>query len=112
MLDRISGPHFTFIDPRYHNNSKEIVKRARTLVALFEKEGIDRSKIVITISSTEAGVWATRILSTIDGIQVNLILVSDFVHATICAEAGAAYLTFNLSSVSAARLFLTMPPRN
>jgi transaldolase len=109
ILDRISGPHFTFIDPRYHANTNAMIKRARSLVALFEKSGIDRSRVVISIPSTESGVQATRVLSVTDHFNVNLTLISDLSHATICAEAGAAYLTFNFVAVSATHFQLFLP---
>ena len=100
MLDLTPGPYFAFVDPRYHLNSKQLIQRTRDLVGHFENNGIDRNRIVISIPSTEAGVRATWTLWNTDKINVNLTLVGGLAHATICAEAGAAYLSFDLASVS------------
>jgi hypothetical protein len=52
MLDRVEGPHLTFVDPRRHNNRPGMIHNARRLVSLFEGKGIDRSQIVVSVSRT------------------------------------------------------------
>lgn len=99
-MEQVPGPHFTFIDTRYHFNPNAIISRVANLVRIFEKVGLSRERIVVSVPSTEAGVHATRALSRVHDIRVNLTFVCDLTHAVICAEAGAAYITFNLDTVS------------
>lgn len=100
ILDKVPGPHFVFIDPRWHISATNLVKHTRNLVRLFKKNNIHRSRIVFNIPSSEAGINATRTLSEVDRLNINLTLVCGLTHASICAEAGAAYITFNLNLVS------------
>lgn len=48
ILDRVPGPHFTFVDPRL-NNSQAIVQRTRQLMLRFERSGIPGERIVVSV---------------------------------------------------------------
>ncbi|KDQ56585.1 hypothetical protein JAAARDRAFT_194578 [Jaapia argillacea MUCL 33604] len=98
ILDRIPGPHVTFIDTRLHEDSIAMVKTAKSLIARFEKQGIHRSRVVITIPATEAGVAAAAQLAK-NSIQANLNLVSGLIHAAACAEAGATTITMPVGKI-------------
>ena len=50
MLERVEGPHYTFIDPRYHEDTPSMVRQAVRLVRLFVEKGIGRDRIVVTVS--------------------------------------------------------------
>ncbi|KAI0649865.1 aldolase [Trametes meyenii] len=93
MLDRVDGPHYTFVDPRLHDDPCAMVKHALRLVRLFAEKGYGRERIVVTIPATEAGVQAARTLENKHHVQTNLSLVSGLAHAAVCAEAGATCLT-------------------
>ncbi|KAI0372355.1 aldolase [Pilatotrama ljubarskyi] len=102
MLDRVDGPHYTFVDPRLHDSTTAMVKHALRLVRLFAEKGYGRSRIVVTIPATEAGVQAARTLEGKHHVQTNLTLVSGLVHAAICAEADATCITLCYKELSEA----------
>lgn len=99
-IDRNTGHHFTFINVVPEETSDVIVRRSRQLVHWFRKKGITKDKVVVSIPATEQGVHATRLLAKEDGILVNLAMVAGMPHAAVCAEAGAAWITFHLDKVS------------
>jgi transaldolase len=76
-----------------------IVRMARRLVQKFQENGVTKDKVVVSIPATEHGVHATRLLAE-DEILVNLTMVAGMSHAAVCAEAGAAWITFHLDRVS------------
>ncbi|KAI0332207.1 aldolase [Cubamyces sp. BRFM 1775] len=100
MLERVEGPHYTFIDPRYHEDTPSMVRQAVRLVRLFVEKGIGRDRIVVTIPATEAGVQAARTLERKHHIQTNLSLVSGLAHAAACAEAEASCITLCYKELS------------
>lgn len=51
MLDRVAGPHLTFVDPRSHDNAETMVRQARDIISKFEKNGIAKSKVIISVST-------------------------------------------------------------
>ncbi|KAH9947872.1 hypothetical protein B0H21DRAFT_806731 [Amylocystis lapponica] len=105
LMDRVSGPHFTFVDPNLHDRAA-MVAQALRLVELFRSKHIRRRHIVVSIPATEKGIRAARQLETEYSIRTNLVLVSSFAHAVVCAEAGASSLTFSYNHVSRAHLML------
>ncbi|CDO68603.1 hypothetical protein BN946_scf184996.g34 [Trametes cinnabarina] len=100
MLDRVEGPHYTFVDPRLHDNPGAMAKYAMKLVKLFAEKGYGRDRIVVTIPATEAGVQAARTIERKYHVQTNLTLVSGMHHAAVCAEAEATYITFCYQELS------------
>ncbi|KAH9903331.1 aldolase [Cubamyces lactineus] len=100
MLERVEGPHYTFVDPKFHDDTPSMVGQAVRLVRLFVDKGISRDRIVITIPSTEAGVQAARTLERKHHIQTNLSLVSGLAHAAACAEAQASCITLCYKKLS------------
>lgn len=50
MADRVDGPHYTFVDPRYHDDAATMVKQALRLARLFAKQGYGRERLVVTVS--------------------------------------------------------------
>ncbi|EGO01262.1 hypothetical protein SERLA73DRAFT_105896 [Serpula lacrymans var. lacrymans S7.3] len=97
MLDFVPGPMFTFIDPRLYDNTAAMVRQAKSLVGRFEKFGVPRDRVVITIPATEQGIHAARDLVNNSSIYVNLTLVSGIVHSSACVEAGATVMTMSMS---------------
>ncbi|RDB17378.1 Transaldolase [Hypsizygus marmoreus] len=93
ILDRVDGPHFSFVDPRRHSDSAGMVRNAKRLVSLFDEKEIHRGKVVISIPATEEGLKAAKELESQHGIHTNLYLVSGLLHAAACAEAGATTVT-------------------
>jgi transaldolase len=50
-MDRVTGPHLTFVDPRHHGDSSAMVKNARRLISLFQESGVGRDQIVVSVST-------------------------------------------------------------
>ncbi|KAI0827323.1 aldolase [Trametes gibbosa] len=102
ILEQVEGPHYTFIDPRLHDNTGAMIKQALRLVRLFTKKGHRRERIIVTIPATEAGVQAAKTLEGEHRVQTNLTLVSGLEHAAVCAEAAATCVTLCHKEVSEA----------
>ncbi|KZT64466.1 hypothetical protein DAEQUDRAFT_609345 [Daedalea quercina L-15889] len=52
MMSRSSGPHFTFVNPNFHNNVELIVEQALRLVKLFaDNHGVVTDRLVISVCS-------------------------------------------------------------
>ena len=69
------------------------------MVRHFEENGVAKHNLIVSIPATEQGVHATRLLAKEDGILVNSAMVAGMSHAAVCAEAGAAWITFHLDRV-------------
>ncbi|KAG6832869.1 hypothetical protein H0H87_012802 [Tephrocybe sp. NHM501043] len=93
ILCRVDGPHFTFVDPRKHRDTYSMVRNAQRLIALFGEKDIPKGKIVVNIPATIEGLMAAQELENKHRIHTNLYLVSSFLHAAACAEAGATTIT-------------------
>ncbi|OSD00496.1 aldolase [Trametes coccinea BRFM310] len=100
MLDRVDGPHYTFIDPRLHDSPSAMVKDALKLAKLFAEKGYGRDRIVFTIPATEEGVQAAQTLERKYNVQTNLTLVSGLHHAAACAGADATCITLCYKELS------------
>ncbi|RPD61580.1 aldolase [Lentinus tigrinus ALCF2SS1-6] len=100
LMEDVAGPHFTFVDPRNHDDARAMVKQALRLMRLFAKHGYRRDRIIISIPATEAGVEAARKLERTYFIRTNLLYVSGLTHAAICAEAGASFVMYSYAALS------------
>ncbi|KAI9056465.1 aldolase [Trametes sanguinea] len=100
MLDRVDGPHYTFVDPRLHESPSAMVKYALKLAKLFAEKGYGRDRIVVTIPATEEGVQAAQTLERKYNVQTNLTLVSGQHHAAACAGADATCITLCYKELS------------
>jgi transaldolase len=60
--------------------------KGRKLISLYEKNGIDRKRVLIKIASTWEGIRAAEQLEK-EGIHCNLTLLFSFAQAVACAEA-------------------------
>ncbi|KAI9507114.1 hypothetical protein F5148DRAFT_159889 [Russula earlei] len=99
LMNFVDGPHCTAVDPRDNDDPRTIRKKARSLVARFEKLGRSRDMLMVAIPATESGIEATASLQREDGINVNLTSVSGVVHATACAQAGAVAVTLPIAEM-------------
>ena len=68
------------------------VAKGRELIALYEKAGIPRERVLIKIASTWEGIQAARILEQ-EGIRCNMTLLFSLSQAIACAEAGAQLIS-------------------
>ncbi|WP_151671463.1 transaldolase [Nitrincola schmidtii] len=84
----IPGRISTEVDARLSFNTQATLAKARQLIAMYEKLGIGRERVLIKIASTWEGIKAAEILEK-EGIQCNLTLLFGFSQAKACADAGA-----------------------
>ncbi len=86
ILSIIPGRVSTETDARLSFDIEGSVKKGRDLIALYEKNGISRDRILIKIASTWEGIAAAEILEK-EGIHCNLTLLFSLVQAVSCAKA-------------------------
>ncbi len=68
------------------------VNKARKLIHLYEKAGINKKRILIKIASTWEGIKAAEVLEKED-IHCNLTLLFSLAQAIACAEAGVSLIS-------------------
>lgn len=83
----VPGYVSTEADANLSFDTEATVRKAHRLLALYESEGVDTSRILIKIASTWEGIQAARQLEQ-EGIKCNLTLLFGFSQAVACAEAG------------------------
>ena len=86
ILKIIPGRVSTEVDASYSFDTEGTVDKARTLIGLYTKAGIDKERILIKVGSTWEGIKAAERLER-EGIHCNLTLLFSFAQAVACAEA-------------------------
>ena len=86
ILKIIPGRVSTEVDARLSFDTEGTLKKARHLIGLYEKAGVDRNRVLIKIASTWEGIKAAEQLER-EGIHCNLTLLFSFAQAVACAEA-------------------------
>ena len=92
ILKIVPGRVSTEVDARLSFNTEATLAKARSLIARYEKNGIDRDRILIKIASTWEGIRAAEELEK-EGIRCNLTLLFSFPQAVACAEAGVQLIS-------------------
>jgi transaldolase len=87
ILKIVPGRVSTEVDARLSFNSESTIAKARHIIGLYEKNGIDRKRILIKIASTWEGIKAAEVLQK-EGINCNLTLLFSLAQAVACAEGG------------------------
>ncbi|WP_020406496.1 transaldolase [Hahella ganghwensis] len=87
ILQHVPGRVSTEVNARLSFDQEGSIEKARKLIALYEKAGIPRQRILIKLAATWEGIRAAEILEK-EGIQCNLTLIFSFVQGRACAEAG------------------------
>jgi transaldolase len=87
ILKIVPGRVSTEVDARLSFDTQGTLDKAREIMALYEKAGIPRNRILIKIASTWEGIKAAEALAK-EGINCNLTLLFSFAQAVACAEAG------------------------
>ncbi len=88
ILGRVPGVVSTEVDARLSFDTDATLARARRLIELYDKLGMDTSRVLIKIASTWEGIRAAEQLQR-EGINCNLTLLFSFIQAAACADAGA-----------------------
>ena len=86
ILKIVPGRVSTEVDARLSFDTAATLEKARSLIARYEKNGVDRERILIKIASTWEGIRAAEELER-EGIRCNLTLLFAFAQAVACAEA-------------------------
>jgi len=87
ILKIVPGRVSTEVDARLSFDTEGTLEKARYLIGLYEKAGVDRQRILIKIASTWEGIRAAEILQK-EKINCNLTLMFSMPQAVACAEAG------------------------
>ena len=92
ILDTIPGRVSTEVDARLSFDTQATLARARRLIALYQAQGIDPSRVLIKIAATWEGIQAARVLET-EGIHTNLTLLFAYCQAVACGHAGVQLIS-------------------
>ena len=86
ILARVPGRISTEVDARLSFDTRGSVERARRILALYDAEGLPRTRVLIKVASTWEGIQAARELEA-EGVRTNLTLLFSLVQAVACADA-------------------------
>jgi transaldolase len=92
ILDLVPGRVSVEVDASLSFSTAETIDTAKRIIAMFESDGIARSRILIKIASTWEGIKAAEQLEK-EGIHCNLTLLFSFAQAVACAEAGVQLIS-------------------
>lgn len=92
ILKYVPGRVSTEIDAALSFDTEATVAKGRELIALYEKAGVSRERVLIKIASTWEGIRAAEILER-EGIHCNLTLLFSLCQAVACAEAGVKLIS-------------------
>ena len=87
ILKIVPGRVSTETDARLAFDTPALIAKGKQLIALYEKHGVSRERVLIKIATTYEGVRAAEALQK-EGIKCNLTLLFSLVQAVSCAEAG------------------------
>ncbi len=85
ILHIVPGRVSTETDARLSFNTQGTIDKAKQLIALYEKAGIARERVLIKIASTWEGIQAAEQLEQ-EGIRCNLTLLFSLAQAAACAQ--------------------------
>jgi len=86
IAKNIPGYVSTEVDARLSFDKEATIIKARRIIELYEKAGIDKSRILVKIAATWEGIKAAEVLEK-EGIACNLTLIFCKAQAIACAEA-------------------------
>ncbi len=92
ILNIIPGRVSTEVDARLSFDAEATVTRAESLMKLYEKAGVDASRVLIKVASTWEGIQAAGMLEQ-RGIHCNLTLMFSLAQAVAAAEAGVTLIS-------------------
>jgi transaldolase len=87
ILKIVPGRVSTEVDARLSFDTAATIAKARHIIAMYEKAGISRDRVLIKIASTWEGIKAAEVLQK-DGIKCNLTLLFSLAQAIACADGG------------------------
>jgi transaldolase len=92
ILKHVPGRVSTEVDARLSFDAAKSVEKAERLIALYEKAGVKRGRVLIKLAATWEGIQAARELER-KGIHCNMTLLFSFAQAAACADAGVTLIS-------------------
>ncbi len=92
ILQHVAGRVSTEVDAQLSFDGEKSIEKARRLIALYEKIGVPRSRVLIKLASTWEGIRAASRLER-EAIHCNLTLLFSFAQAAACADAGVTLIS-------------------
>jgi transaldolase len=92
ILKIVPGRVSTEVDASLSFDTEGTLAKAHKLIALYQKAGVGRERVLIKIASTWEGIRAAEKLER-EGIHCNLTLLFSFAQAVACAEAGVTLIS-------------------
>lgn len=88
ILKLIPGVISTEVDARLSFNTEATIARANKLIDLYQRQGVEKNRVLIKIAATWEGIQAAKALQE-KGINCNLTLLFNLAQAAAAADAGA-----------------------
>lgn len=92
IVKLVPGYVSTEVDIRASFDTAESLRRARRIIAMYEAEGVPRSRVLVKLAGTWEGIAAARELEK-EGITCNITLIFGFIQAVAAAQAGARLIS-------------------
>ena len=92
ILQHVRGRVSTEVDARLSFDTEKSLRKARSFIAMYDKVGVSREKILIKLAATWEGVRAAEQLEK-EGIHCNMTLLFSFAQAAACADAGVTLIS-------------------
>ena len=92
ILKVVPGRVSTEVDARLSFDTAATLARARHLIDLYARAGIERERVLIKIAATWEGIRAAEVLER-EGIHCNLTLLFAFCQAVACGDAGVRLIS-------------------
>ena len=92
ILRHVRGRVSTEVDARLSFDAEKSIRKAQSLISLYESLGVARERILIKLASTWEGIRAAEKLEK-EGIHCNLTLLFSFAQAAACADAGVTLIS-------------------
>ncbi len=92
ILDIVPGRVSTEVDARLSYDTEKSIEEAHAIIALYDKAGISRDRVLIKLASTWEGIRAAEILEK-EGIHCNMTLLFGLHQAVAAAEAKATLIS-------------------
>ncbi len=92
ILKVVPGRVSTEVDARLSFDYDSSLEKARSIISLYEKNGVSRERILIKLATTWEGVRVSEVLEK-EGIHTNMTLLFSLVQAVACAEAGSQLIS-------------------
>jgi len=92
ILNIVPGRVSTEVDARLSFDTNATISRAEHLIALYEKAGMGKDRVLIKIAATWEGIRAAEALEA-KGIHCNLTLLFSLAQAAACADANVTLIS-------------------